>query len=105
MKKYDEEIMPEVNGKKYPYTAKGKAAAKKAAMKSNDRPSDDYYIDESGIRHKNMDWQQWDSSQAKRRSTEARKGVSAKKSANRTALKKLMDEFKRTGKIPGSPTN
>tara|TARA_A100001391_G_scaffold185972_1_gene154878 strand:- start:1924 stop:2034 length:111 start_codon:yes stop_codon:yes gene_type:complete len=26
-------IMPMVNGKKYPYTAKGKAAAKKAAKK------------------------------------------------------------------------
>ena len=25
--------MPKVNGKKYPYTAKGKAAAKKAAAK------------------------------------------------------------------------
>ena len=25
--------MPNVNGKKYPYTSKGKAAAKKAAMK------------------------------------------------------------------------
>lgn len=27
--------MPEVNGKKYPYTAKGKAAAKKAAAKTS----------------------------------------------------------------------
>ena len=29
--------MPEVNGKKYPYTAKGKAAAKKAEDKKSDR--------------------------------------------------------------------
>ena len=27
--------MPKVNGKKYPYTAKGKAAAKKAAKKTS----------------------------------------------------------------------
>lgn len=27
--------MPNVNGKKYPYTAKGKAAAKKAAAKKS----------------------------------------------------------------------
>lgn len=97
--------MPEVNGKKYPYTAAGKAAAKKAAMKSKNNPADEPYIDESGIRRKKMDWQQWDSSQAKRRSTEARKGVSAKKSAQRTALKKWMEQFKRTGQIPASPTN
>ena len=30
--------MPMVNGKKYPYTKKGKAAAKKAATKKKDAP-------------------------------------------------------------------
>ena len=29
--------MPKVNGKKYPYTSKGKAAAKKAKAKKNKR--------------------------------------------------------------------
>ena len=33
--------MPVVNGKKYPYTAKGKAAAKKAKKRKKDRSIDD----------------------------------------------------------------
>lgn len=31
--------MPNVDGKKYPYTAKGKAAAKKAAAKMDEKKS------------------------------------------------------------------
>lgn len=35
--KYKEIEMPKVNGKKFPYTAKGKAAAKKAAAKKTSK--------------------------------------------------------------------
>ena len=64
-------------------------------------------VDEYGNPSKNSDnfWKQWDSSKAKRSSTDLRKRTADKKSAQRTALKKWMDQYKKTGMIPKSPTN
>jgi protoporphyrinogen oxidase len=56
------------------------------------------------IRSSDNFWKQWDSSKARRASTEGRKRTASKKTARQTALKKWLEEFRKTGNIPASPT-
>lgn len=98
--------MPTVNGKKYPYTAKGIAAAK-AARKGMEgpgfgpNPADDIYVDEGGIRPEKP---KSPSAKAEGSRTKARKRTADLRTARRSAVKAFMDQFNKTGKIPASPT-
>lgn len=94
--------MPEVNGKKYPYTAKGKAAAKKAAARKGmedpgygPNPADGPVIIDGMRVSKPVNYSKMSKS--------AMKGKDAAKMARAEALKAIMKRTKK-GLIPASPT-
>jgi hypothetical protein len=90
--------MPNVNGKKYAYTPKGIAAAKKAA-KSNPDTVPPGVDPETGLRN---------STKTKKMSSAAIRGKdnAMKERARMSALASMREKAKKkTFKIPASPTN
>ena len=89
--------MPMVNGKEFPYTPKGKAAAKKAADDYYKNDDGSYHLDEYGNRVKKP---MSGSTKAERSRSELRGKGMDRKVAKQKAIRQML----RTPKIPASPT-
>ena len=89
--------MPMVNGKKFAYTPKGKAAAKKAADDYYKNDDGSYHLDEGGNRIKKP---MSGSTKAERSRTKLRGAAKDRKIARQKAIREKL----RTPVIPASPT-
>lgn len=89
--------MPMVNGKKFAYTPKGMAAAKKAADDYYKDEQGNYLLDEGGNRIKKP---MSGSTKAERSRTKLRGAAKDRKIARQNAIREKL----RNPKIPASPT-
>lgn len=100
--------MPEVNGKKYPYTKKGIAAAK-AARKGLENPgygpnpADQPKVDDLGF--KAEPYASRLMSPRAKQQKDASKARMSKELARQFAIQRMLEKFRETGRIPSSPTN